>query len=51
MPQAPDGQIGLAPFTHDKVLILSLSHPKYHSFFLQRSIERATADQAGSRGL
>jgi hypothetical protein len=43
-------QSRLAPLSHDKVLILSLFHTKLRSFFLQRSIERARADQAGSRG-
>jgi hypothetical protein len=40
----------IEPFSCDKVLILSLYSPKFHAMSLQRSIERATAYQSGSRG-
>jgi hypothetical protein len=46
---APDRTVRIEPFTRDKVLILSLFHPKSHSLSLQRSIERATPYQPGSR--
>jgi hypothetical protein len=47
---APDRTVRIEPFTRDKVLILALFHPKFHSLSLQRSIERATAYRGGSRG-
>jgi hypothetical protein len=39
----------IEPFIHEKVLKFSLNNTKFHPLSLQRSNERASACQAGSR--